>query len=259
MPAHPLLAFAASLSARQPYRSPTPEERRSGEQGFAELLEGREGLADLGFSVRNLIDTETGRAYTLAMNEPGTERAWGMYLIDRSAPPSLVVEVPHPASDLRTERFGLDYFQATPGAVLLVAGAHRRAGNRTADVAHQPHSLFHVITAMLAARGLPQVQFHGFGDLSSPRRDLVLSPGAGLAGEPARRAADALGDAGFEVCRSWVEPCKPLEGITNVQGRVAAAAGTMFLHVEMNRSVREDDKRRLAVIGALTRARLGVK
>jgi hypothetical protein len=247
------------LSARQPYRPPTPDERDSGVKGFSELLEGRSGLADLGFSVEDLVDDETGRACTLAVNEPGTERAWGLYLIDRSAPPSLVAEVPHPASDLRTELFGLDYFRATPGAVLLVAGAHRRAGNRTADVAHQPNSLFHVITTMLAARGLPQVQFHGFGDLSAPRRDVVLSPGAGLAGEPAKRAADALGDAGFVVCRSWVEPCKPLEGTTNVQGRAAAAAGTMFLHVEMNRSVREDDERRLAVVGALTKARLGVK
>jgi hypothetical protein len=259
VPPHPLLAFAAGLNARQPYRPPTPGERRRGEQGFSALLDGRGDLADLGFSVRDLVDTETGRPYTLAVNGPGTERSWGMYLIDRSAPPSLVVEVPHPASDLRTELFGLDYFRAAPGAVLMIAGAHRRAGGRRADVAHQEESLFHVIATTLAGRGLPQVQLHGFGDHSMPGKDVVLSAGATAAGAPAKRAAERLGAAGFAVCRTWAEPCKQLEGATNVQGRAAAASGTMFLHVELNRSVREDDQRRVAVVGALAEARLGVK
>ncbi|MEV6898927.1 hypothetical protein [Amycolatopsis sp. NPDC051372] len=54
-----------------------------------------------------------------------------MYVIDRSAPPSLVVEVPHPGFDLRTELFGVDLFRQVPGAVLLVAGAHRKATTAT--------------------------------------------------------------------------------------------------------------------------------
>jgi hypothetical protein len=256
-----LAAFTAKLYAEQPYRNPNLDERRSGEKGFSALLDGGHvgptDLADLGFSVFDGVDPGTGRPYTLAINEPDSDRAWGMYLIDRSAPPSLVVEVPHIASDLRTELFGLAYFRKSPGAVLLIAGAHRKADNSRADVAHEENSLFHVIAVSLVARGLPQVQLHGFDDQSMPGKDFVLSAGAGAAGAPARRAADDLTAAGFVVCRSWAEPCRQLEGTTNVQGKAAAAAGTMFLHVEMSRSVREDDQRRAAVVAALAGARLG--
>jgi uncharacterized Zn-binding protein involved in type VI secretion len=104
---------------------------------------------------------------------------------------------------------------------------------------------------------LPQVQLHGFDDQSMPGKDFVLSAGATQAGVPARRAADALSAAGFVVCRAWAEACKELEGTTNVQGKTAAAEGTMFLHVEMSRTVREDDRGRAAVVGALAEARLG--
>jgi hypothetical protein len=253
-----IAAFTANLHAGQPYRAPKATERETGEQGFSALLDGAASpeLAELGFSVQDGVDEKTGRPYTLAMNEPDSERAWGLYLIDRSAPASLVVEVPHPASDLRTELFGLAYFRQAPGAVMLMAGAHRRADENRGDVAHEENSMFHVFAAALARRGLPQVQLHGFDDQSMPGKDFVLSPGATDAGAPAKRAADNLSAAGFVVCRAWTEPCKELEGTTNVQGKAAVAEGTMFLHVEMNRTVREDEQRRAVVVKALADARL---
>jgi hypothetical protein len=69
--------------------------------------------------------------------------------------------------------------------------------------------------------------------------------------------ADGLEAAGFAVCRAWDESCKGLEGTTNVQGKAAAQGGTFFLHVEMNRTVREDEQRRAAVATVLAEARLG--
>lgn len=248
------------MTARQPYRTPTAEERLAAARGLtAVLIEGRAASADLvelGFSVEDGFDESTGRPYTLAVNEPGTERAWGLYVVDKSAPPSVVVEVPHPNSDLRTEIAGLDYFHHVPGAVLLVAGAHRRARGRAADVAHQADSLFHAVAAELGGRGLPQVQLHGFGDRSMPGVDVVLSSGATLAGAPARRAAKELAAAGFVVCHAWQDPCKGLEGVTNAQGIAAARGGTMFLHVEMSRTLREDAARRASAMAALAAARL---
>ncbi|MEV8610958.1 hypothetical protein AB0383_24090 [Amycolatopsis sp. NPDC051373] len=95
-------------------------------------------------------------------------------MIDRSAPPSLVVEVPHPGFDLRTELFGVDLFRQVPGAVLLVAGAHRKADDSHADVAHEEDSVFHVVAAALAARGLPTICRRSF-DVTSPSEQL---PGA---------------------------------------------------------------------------------
>ncbi|MFJ8909951.1 hypothetical protein [Amycolatopsis sp. NPDC102389] len=235
--------FASSLSAEQDYRPPGAGERRTAAAGFAALLDAAPtaaaDLGKLGFAVRDGMDRQTGRPYTVAVNESGSERSWGMYLIDRSAPPSLAVEVPHPASDLKTESFGLDYFRRVPGAVLLIAGAHRKADDGRADVAHEVDSVFHVVATTLGGRGLPQVQLHGFDDQNLPDDDIVLSSGATVAGPPARRAADRLEAAGLGVCRAWASSCGALEGTKNVQGKAAAKDGTVFLHVEMSRTVRE--------------------
>ncbi len=255
-----IAGFTSELSAEQDYRSPKADERREAAAGFTTLLDaGRTTPSDLeklGFSVRDGVDADTGRPYTIATNEPGTERTWGMYLIDRSAPPSLVIEVPHPASDLRTELFGLDYFQRVPGAVLLIAGAHRKADDGHADVAHEVDSVFHVVAASLAGRGMTQVQLHGFDDQNMPDDDIVLSSGMSAAGDPVRRAADRLADGGFSVCRAWVSSCGALEGMKNVQGKAAAEEGTAFLHVEMSRTVRESGTARADVIRAFTEADL---
>jgi hypothetical protein len=235
-----LRAFTAAQSARQPYRVPTPAELRTAERGFADFLDHRpHDLGELGFSV------EGG---TLAVQEPGTERAWGLYTIDRLVPPSLVIEVPHASSDLRTDRIGLALFRQVPGAVLAIGGAHRRRE----DPAHETRSVFHVVTTLLARRGLPQVQLHGFGDTTLTSADVVLSAGAAEAGDAARRAADRFAAGGFRVCRAWDEPCRGLAGTTNVQSQ--AAAGTPFLHVELSRTVRET--RRADVVRALVDADL---
>lgn len=253
--------FISALSADQEYRPPDAAERHTGGRGFAALLDAGHAvptdLDGLGFSVLDDVDAQTGRPYTIAVNEPASERAWGMYVIDRSAPPSIVVEVPHPAFDLRTELVGLAYFRAAPGTVLLIAGAHRKADNGKADVAHQEDSLFHVVATGLAGRGLAQVQLHGFHDTNAPDTDVIVSSGASEAGAPARRAADSLSAAKLVVCRAWSESCKGLEGVTNTQGRMAAAIGTVFLHVEMSRTIREDERRRADVVRALVQARLG--
>ncbi|WP_103351971.1 hypothetical protein [Amycolatopsis sp. CA-128772] len=235
-----LRSFTAAQSTGQPYRHPTAAELETAETGFAALLDGRpHRLSDLGFSV-------TGDA--LAVQEPGSERAWGLYAIDRSAPPSLVIEVPHASSDLRTDRLGLALFRRVPGAVLAVAGAHRRRE----DPAHDVRTVFHVVTTLLARRGLPQVQLHGFNDRTLPTADVVLSAGAAEAGDAARRAADRLETAGFRVCRAWAELCRGLAGTTNVQSQAAGA--TPFLHVELSRTARET--RRDAVVDALAEADL---
>jgi hypothetical protein len=245
--------FAAGLDDDAPYRPPEPAERR---QLLSALrsLEAGEPEDVLGFTTRTGIDRETGRPFGLAVN-PAGERAWGWYLVDLSAPLGLVIEVPHPNSDLRTEEIGLALYQAVPGSILLVAGTHRRAANGAGDVAHRTDSMFHAVASDLAARGLPQVQLHGFHDDNLPDTDVVVSPGAGDAGDSVRRAAEEIDDD-FRVCRSWRQDCGQLEGTTNEQGRDAARRGTPFVHVEISRSVRDDRDDRTSLVRAMTRADL---
>ncbi|GAB3888986.1 hypothetical protein GCM10029964_057620 [Kibdelosporangium lantanae] len=255
-------SFTAGLAASQPYRPPDATERSTAAAGFADLFspsrQARSPLTKLGFTVADLVDPVTGRPYTLVRNEAGTDRAWGMYLVDRSGPPSLAVEVPHPAFDLRTELYGVDLFRRVPGAVLMIAGAHRRADDDRADVAHEADSVFHVLATYLAGRGLPQLQFHGFDDASAPGYDIVLSTGSSQSSGTEVRVGTGFDRAGFTVCRAWQQACAGLEAETNVQGQLARTAGTVFVHVEMSRTVRNNDPARARVVKALVEAKVGL-
>jgi hypothetical protein len=252
--------FAAGLDAGAPYRPPEPDERRQLVSALHALRAGdaeraAELAAALGFTVRTGVDAATGRPFGLAVNPVG-DRAWGWYLVDLSEPTRLVVEVPHPKADLRTEEIGLALYREVPGSLLAVSGTHRRVGSGAGDVAHRADSMFHAVVTDLAARGLPQVQLHGFADDSLPDADVVISPGAGDVGDAVGRLADRIDDADLDVCRSWRSDCAGLEGTSNEQGRDAAERGTVFAHVELSREVREDRDGWPSLVRAMGRADL---
>jgi hypothetical protein len=240
-----------------PYRHPTPAQRDRGLTAVDRLASAdTTGAADLfgriGMQVTVGTDGATGRRHALAASRAGTDRSWGMLAIDlTSPPPEVVVEVPHPGSDRHTERLGLALFRALPRAALLIAGAHRRAARGTADVAHQPDSMFHALANHLADHGASQLQLHGFHDDSLANHDIVISAGAGKPDRRTKHIADALTSTDFDVCLAWTERCGSLEGRSNAQG-LAAADRSPFLHLEINRSTREDPERTAILIHTLT-------
>ncbi|GAA2308858.1 hypothetical protein [Streptomyces violaceusniger] len=256
--------FTAGLGPDADYREPRRAERRAVADALGLILDGhpdraRPLLTDVGFRLRTLTDTGTGRRYAELSDrtEDGPDpRGWARVYVDLSAPARWSVQVPHPVSDADTERLGARVLLDSPGGVLVLAGAHRRAGDDdAADAAHRTDSVFDAVCDELARRGLPGVQLHGFADDSAPGRDVVASTGKGRAGRPdARRLAAALTARHFSVCRAWVRDC-PLEGRDNVQGRRAATEHVPFLHIEFARSVRTSDTRirhAVAAIGTVT-------
>ena len=254
-PAARIQEHASRLVASGPYRPPSTEERQAAVAGFGLLLKGAPeierattALAPLGLTTTTGKDPGTGRRYILVENEPDTVRAWGTVLIDLSVPPRLVIEVPHPKSDRRTEQLGVELFRRVPGSVLLIAGAHRRAAHGIADVAHREESLFHALAVAFAAHQLPQLQLHGFHNDSLEDTDVVISAGAGVAGKTARAIANNLDAGGLKTCRAWEQDCGNLEGKTNVQGIAAAKTRSVFTHIEVNRTVREDRDKRATLV-----------
>jgi len=239
-----------------PYRHPTPAERDRALAAVDRLASAAttaaaEQFRQIGMDVSAGTDAATGRPYALAASRGGSDRSWGMLALDLTIPPlKVVVEVPHPGSDRHTEQLGLALFRALPGAVLLIAGAHRRAAHGTADVAHQPDSMFHALATHLADHGAGQLQLHGFHDDSLTDHDIVISAGAGTPDHRTEQLADDLTRAGFDVCRAWTDHCGSLEGRTNAQG-LAAAHRHPFVHLEINRSTRDDPHRTAALIGVL--------
>jgi hypothetical protein len=255
---HRVVAFAQGLSPDAPYRAPRSEERDTVLAGLLPLLDGTatsaDGLRPFGFTVDSGIDKVSGRPFVLATTKPGAEQGWGMYIVDRSTTPRLVIEVPHPNADLDTEALGMELYRRTPGAVVLIAGAHRRAAGEQADVAHHTDALFHAVARDLAKRGLPQVQLHGFHEQSLPGYDVVVSTGQARPGPAARRIADRIDAAGLAVCRGWDDDCGKLEGTTNVQGKAAAEHGFVFLHIEVTGRLRESVASRAELARVLAEA-----
>ncbi|WP_026204838.1 hypothetical protein [Actinomycetospora chiangmaiensis] len=250
--------FTASLRSGGPYRAPDEAERAAAD-ALAVAIAAGDGVAHHAAALGFTTTTVAGRAALVA--DPCSERSWGLLLLPR-AEPSLVVEVPHPAADLRTEQIGVAIVEALPDALYLQAGAHRHAGApagaRTradcpADVAHRPDSVFaRVAAGLVAHRGVPQVQLHGFAD--RPDVDAVVSAGAATGSVVLEETVTRLAASGERVRRGGEPGCEDLSGTRNVQGRVAARHGTVFVHVELSRSLRRSARRRERVAEAVTGA-----
>ncbi|MBT2364087.1 hypothetical protein J7E88_01745 [Streptomyces sp. ISL-10] len=239
--------YTARFDEDSGYRRPTRADREAVARGVGLLLDGRqdkarEQLSDVDMDVRTLVDSVGGRRYAEVADRSDdgpSPRGWGRIYVGLDAPARWSVQVPHPRSDEATEQLGVAVLRGSPGGVLVIAGAHRKAGSGNAsDVAHRRDSVFHAVCDELVRRGAPGLQLHGFASGSAPDHDVVASTGEGSAArDDGRELADALREKDFDVCRAWVRNC-PLEGRTNVQGRSAAEAGVPFLHVEFSRRVR---------------------
>ncbi|MEU1463040.1 hypothetical protein ABZ467_20580 [Streptomyces sp. NPDC005727] len=218
-------------------------------------------LAQRDFTVRTLVDRAYGHRYAEVADRTDTAvtpRGWGRVYVDLEHRPSWSVQVPHPVSDHGTEQLGVRVLRGSPGGVLVIAGAHRKSGSDdSADVAHRRDTVFHAICAELARRGMPGIQLHGFAASSAPGYDVIASTGAGSEGrQEGRELADRLRGRDFRVCRAWVRSC-PLEGRTNLQGRVADAEDVSFLHVEFSPEVRAGGRataRAAGAVAGITRA-----
>ncbi|MFH8991170.1 hypothetical protein [Streptomyces sp. NPDC017940] len=258
-------AYTSGFSEESGYRRPTRDERRAVAEGVALLLDRHRSraerrLADVDFRIRTVTEPGTGRRYAEVFDrsdDAEAPRGWGRAYVDLDSPIRWSVQVPHPVADRNTEHLGAALLGRSPGGVLVIAGAHRKAGHGDeADVAHRRKSVFHAICDELAKRGVPGIQVHGMADDSAPRYDVVASTGRGReAVAEGRDLADALRRRGYEVCRAWARSC-PLEGRRNVQGRTAWAEETEFLHVEFGAGIRDSRGGRrgaVAAMGAVTR------
>lgn len=257
--------YTARFPVNSGYRAPSRAERAAVRGGVMDVLDGRtaaaaRGLAEVGYTVRTLrLHGSDRRVAEIAESgDRDTGRGWGRIYVDLSRPVRWSLQVPHPRADMRSELMGAELFDAAPGAVMVLAGANRFAGQGDeADMAHQEDSAFNAVCTALVGRSMPAIQLHGFADASSPGHEVVLSPSVTRAGPEVHRAADLVEGSGLRTCRTWMQECGRLEGTKNVQGRAAAQHGLPFLHVENSRTVRDDPALRSRVVDSLRRVAQG--
>jgi hypothetical protein len=251
--------FAADLPTTSGYTRPSHTERAAISDGVRHALDGRRrdaatALARVGYTVRERVDSATGRAFYDLFDASGRARGWGRVLVDVGRSVHLGIEVPHPRADLGSESLGVELFRRTPGSVLVVAGAHRRAApGRLADVAHAAESAFQSVHELLVLQRLPVMQLHGFQNDTAPGCDIVMSAGPELRSSYVTEVAERLDSAGLAVCRSWSTECRGLAGTTNVQARWSATHGGEFAHIEVSRDARDAPATRDRVVTALSR------
>ena len=249
---------------------------------------GAQTLADgLGYEVLEFVDNVSGSAY-YGIREVLTNgvqtKGWGSYFVNPSFEADALVEVPHVLWDTNSWDVGAKSFRDARARGFLMAGAHRNAnGKNTADVAHIDTSIFHHVheSWVGSSSATDAWQIHGF-DLDKHASfpdgtDAVLSNGDGSVSSEVlhldgRFDEDGLvayayntlnpndplnllvndGVDGTTFSGAFDPDDKGLAGKSNDQGIYSRGFGGIFVHVELEQSIRESDVNRDLVSGYLS-------
>jgi len=230
---------------------PSKRERDAVARAVREIARGRSGERVPGFE---LSRTDDGRVEVVVERaDDGRRTGLGAYLV-RPSGADVIVQVPHPRTDLRTLELGVELFNASDARALLVAGSDRDAGGGAGDVAHRSDTVFSAVSDRLLDRGTLVIQVHGFdrGARDPEYGDAVVSSTGPRPDALTRAVADALGRLGADVCVYDGTRCPALAGTENVQARRARERGVAFVHVELSAPFRAE--RRDETVAALAAA-----
>lgn len=233
-------------------------------------------LTALRYEVRTLHD-KLGKSYWVVQERPNGFRGLGTYLVDPTFVRNVVVEVPHPLSDLGTLEEGVQMFQALDARSLYIAGTHRCANPdaasgcsgtttscgkasiavRVSDASHMTQNFMQAAHAAGLRLKTPPVSLNLHGN-ASEIAEVTLSDGTRHAARQTalvnrlRRALNARSVTAASC--NWARDgltSENLCGTTNVQGRLsngspkpctvaAAHASGLFLHIEQHLRIRDD-------------------
>ena len=221
----------------------------------------------LGYELVEFTDTVSGDVYHGLREQlvSGQQtKGWGSYFVNLEFQADGLVEVPHPLFDTNSWDVGAKAFRAAAARGFLMAGAHRNAnGTGTADVAHLTDSIFQEVHESWAgtAADTDAWQIHGFDIANHPTfpvgTDAVLSSGDGsISSEVIALDANLEADSFKAYVYNTLTPTDPvnvtvnggvdgtifsgLAGTTNEQGIHSRSLGGIFVHVELERSIRFD-------------------
>lgn len=249
-------------SGSEAYDMPTYSQRNTMGEAFEAIETGNLSRAaslvnPLAYDVVQYEDTVTGRTYTMLSERRNADgsypHAWGMYIFSPKATSNTVIEVVHPIADVYSEKIGLETFREANARYLFIAGAHRKANSDgTADVAHARTSVFEQIHRVTVVPSTMVFQPHGFSEVGHPDYgEVVVSAGTAQPTPLAREVYNGLRNVGFDA-RLYDGVSYLQAGATkNIQQSSSRAVAASFLHLEVSRSIREDDRRRALLTNTL--------
>lgn len=179
-----------------------------------------------------------------ALVEQGRRTAGnGLYAARDSsqAPAPLVVQIPHPVADTHSEDMGTQLFNDTNAQLFMVAGAHREAGDDSADVAHRNDATFSAVNEAVLRPEMTVIQLHGFSSDNHDKDydEVVLSSTVDEPSPLVKKLSKDLSDKDFDTCVYDGDDCENLAGTTNVQSAPARARGVDFIHIEVESDIRD--------------------
>ncbi|MGX9890512.1 hypothetical protein [Streptomyces sp. NPDC002276] len=226
-----------------------------------------------GYRVQEVRDRGAGRTYGVLREVVPCRMCWGTFVIDMGqGTRSVLVEAPHPKSDLETETFALEAFQGLRGAALLVAGTKRDANGpvtkcafSASDMARNDRSAFLAVHRNLMRRGMRALQYHGFIDKAG-YPDVVLSDGVkraveGAAPKPGARLSRLSRELVARGISAGIytggDRFDDLAATCNPVGAQTRAAGGVFVHMEHKPAIRTSSPLRAKAVAAAESALFG--
>jgi hypothetical protein len=118
--------------------------------------------------------------------------------------------------------------------------------------------MFAEVNRALVRRGQTVLQPHGFDEGGSARStgdtgeaDVVVSAGTESSPPVVDAVTDALRGRGFTVCEYNGDQCTDLGATRNVEGAWCREAGATFVHLELDREIRDDPSKRDLAVGTV--------
>jgi hypothetical protein len=198
---------------------------------------------------------------------------WGSYFIDPTSSIPVLIEVPHVLYDLHTEDIGANVFLKTSARGFLLAGAHRNAnGLNTADVCDPISSVFQEVHQVWVLSGASTWQIHGFSldshSMFPANTQAVLSNGRGQITPEISTLSEKMHKANYKsYVYHHLAANNPLNqqvnqgvkgsifsslGATqNIQGIFSRAHSQPFVHIELERSIRESQSHQKKVASCI--------
>ncbi|MBQ0850223.1 hypothetical protein J8N05_18675 [Streptomyces sp. BH-SS-21] len=234
------------------------------------LADAAAAVRSSGYRVEEVRDRAAGRTYGVLREAVPCRMCWGTFVIDPGqGRRKVLVEAPHPQSDLHTEQFALEAFQRLGARALLVAGTKRDAGGpvtkcafSASDMARNDRSAFLAVHRSLLRRGGWVLQYHGFKDKAG-YPDVVISDGVerktqGAAPRPGAHLARLGGELGERGITAGTYTgggrFKDLAATCNPVGAQTRAAGALFVHLEHKPAIRASAAARAKAVEAAVAA-----
>ncbi len=226
---------------------------RTAQEG--KLTEAAALAAQLKYRVLRFNDPSLARVFIVLSEDSSVNRGWGtylFYLMPNEQYRNLLIEVPHPLFDINTPEVGILAYIKSEAMGFLIAGSHRYTNrDNSSDVPWAPVSIFNTVHGQFTDLGSVAIQVHGFVQTQVRNYpQIILSRGDGVTAGPIATFASLLRDRDFTVGTYDGFQYGDLSG-NNQQSKHSRSVGAVFIHMEMERSIRDDKSKYSRVADAI--------